>query len=158
MERVYRLHIALRAMRPPVWRRVQVPGTLMLAKFHDVIQTVFGWTDTHLHKFYIDGAGYGKPTDLDEDVLNEAKTTLTQSLGTRVDRFTYVYDFGDDWVHDVTVEKLISGNSGSEQPACLAGRRHRPPEDSATRRTKNTRRCSNGSAAASIRRHSILQR
>jgi hypothetical protein len=46
-----------------------------------------------------------------------------------VTRFTYVYDFGDDWVHDVVVEKVISGNSGNEGPVCLAGKRHRPPED-----------------------------
>jgi hypothetical protein len=36
---------------------VQVPGTLSLAKMHETIQIVFGWTDTHLHKFYIDGTG-----------------------------------------------------------------------------------------------------
>jgi len=47
--RVYQMRIALKGMRPPIWRRVQVPGTLSLAAFHDVIQTVFGWTDTHLH-------------------------------------------------------------------------------------------------------------
>ena len=72
----------------------------------------------------VDGTAYGKPTDFDDDVLNEAKTTPAR---TRVERFTYVYDFGDDWVHDITVEKVISGNS--EDPVCLGGRRHRPPED-----------------------------
>jgi pRiA4b ORF-3-like protein len=127
--RVYQLHIAIRGIRPPVWRRLQVPGSFTLAKVHETIQTVFGWTDTHLHKFYVDGGAYGKPTDFDEDVLNEAKTTLAQPLGTRVERFTYVYDFGDDWVHDVAVEKVFSGNSGSDGPVCLAGKRHRPPED-----------------------------
>ena len=126
---MYQLNIALRGLRPPVWRRVIVPGTLMLAKVHEVIQTAFGWTDTHLHKFYVDGSAYGRPTDFDEDVLNEARTTLAQVLETQVERFTYVYDFGDDWVHDVVVEKVITGNSGSEGPVCLAGKRHRPPED-----------------------------
>jgi pRiA4b ORF-3-like protein len=128
-DRVYQLHIALRGIRPPVWRRVQVPGSFMLAKVHVTIQIVFGWTDTHLHKFYIDGTAYGRPTDFDEDILNEAKTTLAQSLGTRVERFMYVYDFGDDWVHELVVDKVISGNSGSEKAVCLAGKRHRPPED-----------------------------
>jgi hypothetical protein len=60
--------------------------------------------------------------------LNEAKTTLAEAVGARVKRFTYVYDFGDDWVHDVVVEKVIAGNSGSKGPVCLAGKRHRPPE------------------------------
>jgi Plasmid pRiA4b ORF-3-like protein len=127
--RVYQLHIALRGIRPPVWRRVQVPGTFTLARVHDVIQTVFGWTDSHLHQFYIDGATYGKPLDFDEAVLNETKTTLAKAAGASVKRFMYVYDFGDDWVHDVSVEKVFSGNSGSEVPVCLGGKRHRPPED-----------------------------
>src|SRR5690242_9210540 len=89
--RIYQLHIALRGIRPPIWRRVQVPSSFTLAKVHETIQMVFGWTDTHLHKFYVDGTAYGKP-DFDEDVLNEAETRLAQ---TRLERFTYVYDFGD---------------------------------------------------------------
>ena len=50
-------------------------------------------------------------------------------MGTRTKRFLYVYDFGDNWEHEVAVEKVIAGNSGSERPLCLAGKRHRPPED-----------------------------
>jgi hypothetical protein len=45
--------ITLRGIRPPIWRRVQVPGTLSLAALHDVIQRVFGWTDSHLHQFVV---------------------------------------------------------------------------------------------------------
>ena len=127
--RTYQLHISLRGIRPPVWRRVQVPGTFTLEKLHDVIQTVFGWTDTHLHKFYIGQAEYGEPAAFDQDVLNEAKATLAQALGAGAERFTYVYDFGDDWVHDVVVEKVFSGNSSSEKSVCLSGKRQRPPED-----------------------------
>jgi hypothetical protein len=126
---IYQVKISLRGILPPVWRRVQVPGTLALAGLHDVIQAAFGWTNTHLHKFYIDHAGYGKPLDFDAEVLDETRTGLAQVLGSRVKRFTYVYDFGDDWVHDVVVEKVSSGNSGREGPVCLAGKRHRPPED-----------------------------
>jgi hypothetical protein len=127
--RVYQLHIALRGIRPPVWRRVQVPGTLLLAGLHDVIQTMFGWTDSHLHQFFIGDAAYGRPMDFDEAVLDEAASTLAEAVGARVKRFTYVYDFGDDWVHDVAVEKLIAGNSGSERPLCIGGKRRRPRED-----------------------------
>jgi hypothetical protein len=127
--RGYQLHISLRGIRPPVWRRVRVPSTLLLAGLHDVIQTALGWTNSHLHQFYIGRAAYGKPLDFDEAVLDEAASTLAEAVGTRLKRFTYVYDFGDDWVHDVGVEKVIAGNSVSEHSVCLAGKRHRPPED-----------------------------
>ena len=42
-----------------------MPGSLQLAGVHDVIQTLFGWTDTHLHQFLIGGTSYGQPDDFD---------------------------------------------------------------------------------------------
>jgi hypothetical protein len=126
--RNYQMKITLKGIRPPIWRRVQVPGTIRLAGFHEVIQAVFGWTDTHLHEFLINGESYGRPHDFEEDVVDEAKLTLAQAVG-QSKRFTYTYDFGDDWEHEILVEKIIAGDSGSERPLCLAGKRHRPPED-----------------------------
>jgi hypothetical protein len=53
------------------------------------------WLDKHApHKFYIDRAEYGKSADFDEDVLNEANTSLAEVLRSRVNGFTHVYDFG----------------------------------------------------------------
>ena len=77
----YQMKITLKGIRPPIWRRVQVPGTIRLARFHAVIQTVFGWTDSHLHQFLINGESYGRPEDFDEDVVDEAKLTLAQVVG-----------------------------------------------------------------------------
>ena len=126
---IYQLKITLKGIRPPIWRRVQVPGAMRLAALHEVIQTVFGWTDTHLHQFYIGGQAYGQPDDFDEDVADENRVSLSEAAHARIKRFEYVYDFGDDWRHEVVVERIIGGNSGSERPVCLAGKRHRPPED-----------------------------
>lgn len=126
---VYQLQITLKGIRPPIWRRVHLPGAICLDAFHDVIQTVFAWTDTHLHQFFIGGTSYGQPDDFDEPVVDEAAVTVAHAVGTRVKRFQYVYDFGDNWEHDIVVEKIIAGNSGSERPLCLGGRRHQPPED-----------------------------
>jgi len=127
--RVYQLNITLKGIRPPIWRRVQVPGAIRLAALHEVIQTVFGWTDSHLHQFVVAGRTYGQPDDFDEAVEDESGATLAQAVGTRNKRFSYVYDFGDNWEHDIVVENIVAGNSGSEGPLCLGGKRHRPPED-----------------------------
>jgi hypothetical protein len=127
--RIYQMTVTLKGIRPPIWRRVQAPGTLSLAAFHDVIQTVFGWTDTHLHQLVIAGRTYGQPDNFDEAVEDESGVSLAQAAGTWTKRFLYVYDFGDNWEHEVAVEKIVAGNSGSERPLCLGGRRHRPPED-----------------------------
>ena len=128
LDRNYQIKITLKGIRPPIWRRVQVPGTIRLAGFHEVVQTVFGWTGSHLHEFRIGSVSYGQPNDFDGDVVDEAKLTLAQAVG-RSKRFLYVYDFGDNWEHDILVEKVNAGDSGSERPFCLGGKRHRPPED-----------------------------
>ena len=127
-ERAYQMTITLRGIRPPIWRRVQVPGAVRLAALHEVIQTVFGWTDSHLHQFVVADRTYVQPDDLDEAVEDESGVTLAEALGTRNKRFLYAYDFGDNWEHDVVVENIVAGNSGT-RPLCLGGKRHRPPED-----------------------------
>jgi hypothetical protein len=126
---VYQFKITLKGIRPPIWRRVQVPGIITLAALHDVLQTVFGWTDTHLHQFEIAVRRFGVPGDFDEEILDEAQVIVSEAVGPSVKRFLYIYDFGDNWEHEIVVEKIIIGNAGIEQPLCLAGRRQRPPED-----------------------------
>jgi hypothetical protein len=55
------LKITLLGSRPPIWRRVQVNGGISLARLHDVIQTVMGWTDSHLHCFRVEGVTFSSP-------------------------------------------------------------------------------------------------
>jgi len=57
---VYQLKITIEEIQPPVWRRIFVRADLKLPSLHCIIQTAFGWTNSHLHqfsheeKFYID--------------------------------------------------------------------------------------------------------
>jgi hypothetical protein len=43
--------------------------------------------------------------------------------------FLYLYDFGDQWQHRVTFERLIAINPAPRTASCIAGARARPPED-----------------------------
>src|SRR5690349_19524350 len=45
------LRVELDGAKPPVWRQVEVPSTLRLDQVHDLAQALFGWTDSHLHRF-----------------------------------------------------------------------------------------------------------
>ncbi|MGH3462900.1 MAG: plasmid pRiA4b ORF-3 family protein [Kribbellaceae bacterium] len=124
---VCQLKITLLDLRPPVWRRISVPATITLPELHAAIQTAMGWTDSHLHEFEIDGIGYGEPDpDSISDLVPEAGVRLLDKVR-EGGRLKYVYDFGDDWRHDIEVEKVVPG--GVEVPVCLAGRRRCPPED-----------------------------
>ena len=50
---VYQFKISLLGIRPPIWRRIQVPETYTFWDLHVAIQDVMGWADYHLHKFGI---------------------------------------------------------------------------------------------------------
>jgi hypothetical protein len=50
-KQVYQLKITLKHIKPPVWRRIQVPETYTFWDLHVAIQDAMGWTDTHLHRF-----------------------------------------------------------------------------------------------------------
>ena len=49
--KVYQFKITLRYIEPPIWRRIQVPGTYTFWDLHVAIQDAMGWEDYHLHEF-----------------------------------------------------------------------------------------------------------
>jgi hypothetical protein len=127
--KIFEIKIVLRDVRPPVSRRVQVLGEASLAELHDVVQAAMGWTNSHLHEFEIHGSRYGLPDpDWDTDVSDEADAKLFRLLN-QGDRLQYVYDFGDNWRHTLTVEKILAPEAGVRYPRCVTGRRACPPED-----------------------------
>lgn len=119
--RVHQLTVSLDEVSPRVWRRLQVPSTITLTQLHTVLQAAMGWQDLHLHRFAWD-PGW-RDGELDETA------TLAEIAGAG-DRLGYVYDFGDNWWHDITVDKILTRpRRGNTYPRCLAGRRTCPPED-----------------------------
>jgi hypothetical protein len=128
---VYELRITLQEILPPIWRLIRVPDTLRLSHLHDALQTVIGWTDSHLHRFEKDGKHWGVPDDEGDDgieISDESRIPISAVLRTPGDSMLYVYDFGDNWRHNVELEKILPA-SRPVRPVCLAGERHCPPED-----------------------------
>ncbi|WP_224386383.1 plasmid pRiA4b ORF-3 family protein [Pseudonocardia sp. ICBG1293] len=128
--KIFELEIVLTEVVPAGRRRVQVPGEVDLAVLHEVVQSVMGWTNSHLHEFEIVGRRYGIP-DPDwpgQDVADETKEKLFR-LVKAGDRFGYVYDFGDNWAHEITVEAVAAVEPGVCYPRCVAGQGACPPED-----------------------------
>lgn len=80
----WQLKIELLDVTPMVWRRLVVPETIKLPKLDQVIQTAFGWTNSHLHKFIIGGVEYAYPDpDWAEELehVDETKVVLLDALG-----------------------------------------------------------------------------
>jgi hypothetical protein len=129
-ESIYQLKVSLAGARPPIWRRFLVPARAPLARLHEALQLVMGWCDAHLHQFEAKGVTYGvRDRETGSEVVSEAKTTIDQLLRRPKDRLRYIYDFGDNWQHDVVLEKVLPPDPGVLFPQVLAGKRACSPED-----------------------------
>lgn len=127
----FQLKVTLLGTKPPVWRRIVVDASTSLAGLHETIQAAFGWWNYHLYEFEIDRVCYGIP-DPDWDVgppVKKARRTVLHNVADVGDTFTYTYDFGDFWKHQVAVEKSIPMTPDMTLPTCTDGRRACPPED-----------------------------
>lgn len=124
----YQLKIALTRIRPPVWRRVRLPATTTLNALHRVIQMAFDWDDDHLHMFTVDGRRYADPFFNLDDCGDEARVRLGRALPRPGESMSYVYDLGDWWEHQITVER-ISAPDGATGPTCVGGQGDAPVED-----------------------------
>lgn len=129
---VIRLHVSLEDLAPAIWRRVIVPDSITLPRLHRVLQVAMGWEDYHLHEFDFGGARYGIPDDdhLDAGLRGEKGMVVGDIVRTTgIDRFTYIYDYGDDWRHRVVVEAVEPNSAGFRWPRCTDGANRCPPED-----------------------------
>ena len=133
MQEVLQLKISLADLTPRIWRRVQVRSSATLLHLHDVIQSAFEWDDSHLHEFrkgrnsiFADAGCFMESEDLME---REANTRLCSLLREPKNRLQYLYDFGDSWLHEIVVEKVLTAEAGVYYPNCLAGARKSPPDD-----------------------------
>ena len=62
-------------------------------------------------------------------MIDETKITLQALKLATGTRFLYSYDFGDNWEHELRVEKAEAVSAELRHPLCLDGARACPPED-----------------------------
>jgi hypothetical protein len=125
---VYQIKVSLRGAKPPIWRRLLVPGDMKLNHLHQTILATFGWCGGHLHAF---DTPYGEFGDPDPEFGHRADSSvvLEQVAPAVKDKIRYTYDFGDDWDHQILVEKVTPADPAVEYPVCTGGRRAAPPDD-----------------------------
>jgi len=127
---LYQLKITLDESKPPIWRRFLVPSGIKLPDLHKVIQTVMGWTNSHLHQFRKGDIFYSVPDeDAVPEVIDYTKIRLHKVLVSVKDTLSYEYDFGDGWEHTVILEKILPNDGQFKNPVCVTGKRNCPPED-----------------------------
>ena len=134
IEPIARIGIELREIEPKLWRRVDIPLSSTLLALHHIIQVTVGWIDSHLFEFGVGERVYTEHLpDLPDDeffgrkVYNAAGIRLRTLIDRGVERLLYVYDFGDNWRHDVFIEEVGHGAADIDYPAFVAGEQCRPP-------------------------------
>lgn len=128
--KIYQIKVTLKGGKPPIWRRLQVSSDTDLEELHDILQVAMGWTDEHLHMFVMGDRQYGmSDPDFEGETIPEEEVRIDALLKKEKESLTYEYDFGDGWVHEVVLEKIIEGTEDEAVPKCIAGRRSCPPED-----------------------------
>jgi len=128
---IYQFKVTLKESHPPIWRRIQVPDCT-LGELHEVLQVVMDWGNSHLHQFIVNRKYFGEAThdDLDMEVEDEDGIGLSDIYtGENTPRIVYEYDFGDGWLHEIILEKILEPEPRVTYPCCLEGARACPPED-----------------------------
>lgn len=121
--RLFTNKVSLRGSKPPIWRRLVMAASSTLAELHFAIQSSMGWGSCHLHAFEIDGRTYGDRSATD-DVTDERRLSLNGIANAGVHRFSYIYDFGDNWEHVVTIEKIAFADTPYRAPSASQANGH----------------------------------
>lgn len=133
---IYQLKLTLTDIRPSIWRRIEVTDCT-LERLHEIIQIAMGWESYHLWSFQIAGEEFGPPETEDDDIdpfgmleMEDSSTIkLSEVQDKGVKKFSYLYDFGDSWEHQIQIEKTLSPQADVKYPRCTEGERACPPED-----------------------------
>lgn len=133
----YEIRVFLYKIEPVIWREISVPATATFWQLHELIQSAMGWKMRQLHEFRHGKGRYLKSVIAtpDEEIVkgddfrDESFTTLKEVVGRKQwpFRMLYLYDFGDEWLHEVVFQKKSEGPAGKAE--LLGGERNGPPED-----------------------------
>ena len=103
---VYRFKVAL---RPSLWRRIEVSADHTLLDLHFAIQKAYRFDSDHLYSFFMDGEiwsddRFTSPYDEEGPHVDDIRIgDLGLSEGQRI---LYLFDYGDEWRFQVTLEEI----------------------------------------------------
>ena len=97
-----------------MWRRILISGNKSFSDLHDEIQHAFDWLDDHLAGFFWDRP-YGETIS---EIVESGAFVPNPKLNAKLEsgmQIYYVFDFGDDWTHLITVEGVYDSEADVPQ-------------------------------------------
>ncbi len=127
--------VFLYGITPQIWRRFSISEQATFLELHNAIQAAMGWENRSPHEFrhgkgkrLVDVIGPVGIQGVIGEFQDETQVTLADYIGKKrlPMRLLYRYDFADEWVHEIVLEKKEAAEGG---PKMLGGERACPPED-----------------------------
>ena len=127
----YQIKVTLRHTKPKIWRRLQVPSNLTFKELSAILYTAMDWEGYHLSGFRIGkGRNYiaiEEEADEEFDILDMKKEKINKYFS-KEEKITYLYDYGDNWEHDIVVEEVL-GEYKNKYAQVIKYKGDCPPED-----------------------------
>ena len=121
---IYHFKIYLLNIFPMIYSRFKIKGDTHIVQFHHLIQIIMGWDNDYLHNFKVWRMEYGISSSDGLNFHDDPCKIFVGHFGFKAgDKFTYTYDFGDHWQHEIRVEKIEGANSSYNHPSCMWGKR-----------------------------------
>ena len=134
LKEIIQITITLLHSSPLIKRRLFVFEDTSFFELHHIIQIAMGWKNYHLFEFSVDGYRIGIVDESEfgfnnNHVLAAKTVTLFDIITSEEDSFQYRYDFGDCWIHEISIEKWGEVEDNGVYPLCVDGQLNCPPED-----------------------------
>lgn len=142
---VFIFKVAL-AGRKSIWRKIAVKGSQTLDDLHGMIFDAFDRYDDHLYSFYFplipgkitpqkihaESVEYTSPNTLEfggDDGQKDASKAKISTLKLKKKQvFYYLFDFGDEWWHEIIVEETDSKEEKGKYPRIVEQKGKSPPQ------------------------------
>lgn len=120
-----------------VRRDIEIRGDQTLEQLHQAIFAAFDRSDEHLYEFQFgkrpfdpDGPNYGIPDPQEgKKGDGDARTTTLDALELKPNRaFGYLFVFGDEWFHQVQVERVEQAIPTVTYPRIIKRKGKSPPQ------------------------------
>ena len=125
------VHVFKVSLWSGLWRRIAMPGALPLEDLAETIIGTFEFTYDHLYRFSYRNR-FGVETHINHPYMDDSPWASVVRVGDvplqEGQSMTYLYDFGDRWEFEVTLERVDPRDLAMKEPAILDARGEAPEQ------------------------------